>query len=217
MSEHSWPVAALLLAAGLSRRMGQFKLLLPWDGDTVIGRVLSTICAANLAEVLVVTGHRAPDVATALSAEPVRLVFNSRYTDGEMIGSIQVGLGALGPDVTAALLCLGDQPQMQLQSVQTVLAAGEATHWGRIIIPSYQMRAGHPVLLPRLVWPEVLRTPGDLRAVMAAHRHQTDYVPVESSSILSDLDTPEDYRRARAEAAPDAPAAAHGPECGDKS
>ncbi|MCU0501824.1 MAG: hypothetical protein MUC51_08670, partial [Anaerolineae bacterium] len=67
-----------------------------------------------------------------------------------------------------------------------------------IVIPSYQMRAGHPILLPRWVWPEILACQGTLREVLAAHRGQTDYLAVPTSSVLADLDTPEDYERGSA-------------------
>ena len=78
--------------------------------------------------------------------------------------------------------------------MRAVLAAGEAAGWGRLVIPSYQMRAGHPILLPRWLWPEILACQGTPRDVMAAHRDQTEYLAVLTPSILADLDTPEDYK-----------------------
>jgi CTP:molybdopterin cytidylyltransferase MocA len=114
------PVEGLLLAAGLSTRMGDFKLTLPWDGTTVIGRVTQTLREAGLADILVVTGHRSDDVVRALAGKAVRTVHNPEYGTGEMLTSVQVGLRALQPNTVAALLCLGDQPQME---VTTVLAA----------------------------------------------------------------------------------------------
>jgi molybdenum cofactor cytidylyltransferase len=78
---------------------------------------------------------------------------------------------------------------MEADTVRVVLAAG----CGKIVIPSYQMRAGHPILLPRWLWPEILACQNTLRDVMVAHRGQTEYLTVQTSSILADLDTPEDY------------------------
>ena len=82
---------------------------------------------------------------------------------------------------------------MQVATVQAVLSAGEADGWERIVIPSYRMRAGHPILLPNWLWPEILGCTDTLRDVMAAHRNRTRFLVVDTSTILADLDTPEDY------------------------
>jgi molybdenum cofactor cytidylyltransferase len=177
--------------------MGRFKLTLPWRGTTVIGQALATLWEAGVAEALVVTGHRAEEVmAVARPADEgrIRFVHNPEYAAGGMLGSIQAGLASLGDDVAAALLCLGDQPQLEAGTVQAVLAAGAASAWERVVIPSYQMAAGHPILLPRAVWPAVLAARDSLRAVLREHAATVDYVIVDSPSILADLDTPEDYQ-----------------------
>ena len=173
--------------------MGRFKLTLPWGERTVVAQVVATLETAGLAEIVVVTGHRADEVSAALAGTSARCVHNAGYASGEMLGSIQTGLAALGAGVEAALLCLGDQPQMEVDTVRAVLAAGNATGRGKIVIPSYQIRAGHPILLPRWVWSEILACQGTLRDVMAAHRGQTEYLTVQTSSVLADLDTPDDY------------------------
>ncbi len=178
--------------------MGRFKLTLPWGGPdgarTVIGQVVATLEAAGLAEIIVVTGHRAEEVVAALHGSAARCVFNPDYATGEMLTSMQVGLAAQRSRCAAALLCLGDQPQMQVATVQAVVAAGQAAGWQTIVIPSCQMRAGHPILLPKWLWPEILACRSTLRAVLAAHRGQTEYLIVQTPSVLADLDTPEDYR-----------------------
>jgi CTP:molybdopterin cytidylyltransferase MocA len=176
--------------------MGRFKLTLPWAGPdgarTVIGQVAATLETAGLAEIVVVTGYRAAEVEAALHSSRARCVFNPDYATSEMLASIQVGLRALaGRD--AALLCLGDQPQMEAGTVQAVLWAGRTAGWQKIVIPSFQMRAGHPILLPAWIWGEILACRGTLREALAAHRKQTSYLTVETSTILADLDTPEDY------------------------
>jgi molybdenum cofactor cytidylyltransferase len=173
--------------------MERFKLTLPWGKRTVLGQVVATLEAAGLAEIVVITGHRADEVSAALGGTSARCVHNAGYANGEMLGSIQTGLAAMGIDVAAALLCLGDHPQMEAGTVREVLAAGDAAGWRKIVIPSYQMRAGHPILLPRWLWPEILVCQDTLRDVLAAHRSQTEYLAVPTPSILADLDTPEDY------------------------
>jgi molybdenum cofactor cytidylyltransferase len=186
-------ISAVVLAAGLSSRMGRFKLLLPWQGGTVIGRVVRTLEEAGLEEIVVVTGHRAGEVTAALAGTRARTVLNPDYAAGEMLSSVQVGLRALGPDADAALLCLGDQPQMEAGVVRAVLAAGDGKS---VVIPSYRMHAGHPILLPRTVWPDALAASGTLKEALAPHRAGFTYVVVDAPSVLADLDTPEDYERA---------------------
>jgi molybdenum cofactor cytidylyltransferase len=177
--------------------MGRFKLTLPWGGPngagTVIGQVVATLEAAGLGEIIVVTGHRAAEVEAALAGTAARCIPNPDYATGEMLTSIQVGLAALRDRSAAALLCLGDQPQMEVATAQAVLAEGRATDWQAIIIPSFQMRAGHPILLPRWLWGEVLACQGTLRDVLARHRRPTEYLVVQTPTVLADLDTPEDY------------------------
>jgi molybdenum cofactor cytidylyltransferase len=212
--------SAIVLAAGLSQRMGRFKLTLPWGDRTVISQVVATLEDAGVGDIIVVTGHRAPEVAAELQATRARTAFNPNYANGEMLGSIQAGLRALLPrphglklaaehgDQTgetvageahpnSVLLCLGDQPQLEAATVLAVLAAGEAGGWQHIVIPSYRMRAGHPILLPAWEWPEILGCTGTLRDVLAAHRRQTHYLPVDTPTVLADLDTSEDYERGR--------------------
>ena len=195
-------ITAIVLAAGLSRRMGRFKLLLPWGVRTVIGQVVAALEEAGVGQIVVVTGNRAGEVAAALAGTPARPVFNPGYETGEMLSSIQAGLRELSQASeqrrpTAALLCLGDQPHMEAATVRAVLAAGEADGWERIVIPSYRMRAGHPILLPGWLWPEVLGCIGTLRDVMVAHRDRTRYLVVDTPTVLADLDTPEDYAAGR--------------------
>ena len=204
--------AAIVLAAGLSSRMGRFKLILPWGDRTVIGQVVATLEAAGVDAIIVVTGHRPDEVAAALVGTSAHVAHNPNYAAGEMLSSIQAGVRALADrrglkpppqadesrlkpagNALAALLCLGDQPQMLVATVQAVLAAGEADGWDRIIIPSYRMRAGHPILLPNWLWPEILGCTGTLRDVMAAHRERTRFLVVDTPTILADLDRPEDY------------------------
>jgi molybdenum cofactor cytidylyltransferase len=219
-------IAAVVLAAGLSRRMGTFKLLLPWRGSsTVISQVVLTLKVAGLTEIVVVTGHRAEEVAREVAATSARTVFNPHYVEGEMLSSIQAGLAALQvpsqcwnvgtaypqpgeglvdrnagrAEVEAALLCLGDQPQIQVATVQAILAAGETSGWNRILVPSYHMHAGHPILLPRSLWAATLALPlgGTLHDVLNAHQELIEYVMVDTPSVLADLDTPADYDRER--------------------
>ena len=190
-------IAALVLAAGLSRRMGSPKMLLPWDHTTVLGSVVAALQAAEVPEILVVTGAVREEVEAALAGRPVRLVHNPDYANGEMLISIQVGLSSLPPGCTAALIVLGDQPQIQVEVVRAVCsAAGENP--GRLVMPSFNLRRGHPWVLPDRLWPEVraVRLPRTMRDFLQAHASEIVYVNVNTSTILMDLDTPEEYQKA---------------------
>ena len=196
-------ISAIVPAAGLSSRMGGPlpKPLLPWGASTVIGTVVDTLLAAGIAEVLVITGHRREAVEAALAghAHAVRCVHNPDYASGEMLSSIQAGLAAASPESRGALLALADQPQMQPGVVQQVLQAFDASGGQALVIPSHAMRRGHPILLPRWLWSEVLALPaGDtLRSVIRRHAAAIRYVEVDTPSVLADLDTPEQYAEAR--------------------
>ncbi len=198
-------IAAIVLAAGLSRRMGRPKLSLPWRDTTVIGQVVAVLSAAGVAEILVVTGGARKEIETALRGTTARLVFNPRYEASEMIDSLQVGLTQLSPSVEATLVALGDQPQIQQSVVQAVLQAYEQAETrpsSALIVPSFQMKRGHPWLVARTLWPELsqIRPPETLRDFLDRHTREIFYLPVSTDTILRDLDTPEDYTREKSAA-----------------
>jgi molybdenum cofactor cytidylyltransferase len=192
-------IGAVVLAAGLSRRMGRFKLLLPWHGRTVIESVVRTVEAATTGEIVVVSGYRGDDVAAALQGTRARVVLNHDYATGEMLSSVQTGLQALGAATDAALLCLGDQPQIEADTIRRVLEAGAEDGLRRVVIPSYAMRAGHPILLPQGIWPAVMQAAGTLNEALDPYRADFRYVVVDAPGILADLDTPADYEQAMVE------------------
>lgn len=195
-------ITAIVPAAGLSTRMGGElpKPLLPWGASTVIGTVAATLLAAGIAEVIVVTGHRREAIEAALAdhAHAVRCVYNPAYRSGEMLASVQVGLAAATPESAGALLALADQPQMQVAVVRQVLRAFDDSGGQALVIPSYAMRRGHPILLPRWLWNEVLAVPAGetLRTVIQRHATAIRYVEVDTPAVLADLDTPEQYAAA---------------------
>jgi len=188
-------IAAIVLAAGLSRRMGVPKMVLPWKNTTVIGQVVDVLAQAGINEMVVVTGGAHEQVEAALEGLPVKLVFNPRYPEDEMAYSLQAGLLALSEEVEATLVALGDQPQIECTVVQAIMAAYQQSK-AALIVPSYKMRRGHPWLIVRSLWPEVQILPSGrtLRDVLNAQAEQINYLQVDTPSILQDLDTPEDYR-----------------------
>ena len=186
-------IAALVLAAGQSRRMGQNKLFLPYAASTVIDTIITELAACEgVRDIVVVTGHEADRVAAHLTTYPVRCVFNRAYAQAEMLVSIQTGLRALPAAIEAALIVLGDQPRLRREIVQRVIEAAEPD---RLIIPSFAMKRGHPILIPRSMWPSILSLPPDatLRDVIHANADHIRYVTFDDDSVLRDIDTPEDY------------------------
>ncbi len=191
-------ITAIVLAAGLSTRMGTQKLLLPWGKTTVIGTVLKVLSAAGLSDIWVVTGATQAVLQRPVQDVGGRLLFNKDYADGEMLTSLQVGLKDLGKEVEAILVVLGDQPQIESFVVKEIMTRFKANHHP-IIVPSYEHHRGHPWLLGRPCWHEVLmlKNPLTLRDFLNTHQNDIDYLDVNTSSILQDLDTREDYARAK--------------------
>ena len=128
-------VAAVVLAAGMSTRMGQSKALLPWDNNrTVIEAVVSRLVTARIQDIVVVTGHEAEGVARALAYQPAVVTHNPRYAEGEMLSSLQAGLRALPTSISACLVVLGDQPTLDPRVILKVLAAYSEGK-GEIVVP----------------------------------------------------------------------------------
>ncbi len=196
MAETRKTVAAVVLAAGLSRRMGAPKMVLEWNSDTIIAHVVRTLLEGSVERVTVVTGAAREQVQAALAELPVEFIYNEQYANGEMLISLQAGLQALDENVDAAMVVLGDQPQMQAGTVRLVLES----YWqagGKLVVPSYQMHRGHPWLVERDLWGEILalRQPQTLRDFTQAHAEDIRYLNVDTPTILQDVDTPEDYRK----------------------
>jgi molybdenum cofactor cytidylyltransferase len=199
-------IAGVVLAAGLSRRMGQPKLLLDLGGAPILRRSVQQILSAGLDEVVVVTGPDAAPLAAALAGLAVRRAQNPDPAAGQA-GSVVAGVAALGPDVEAAVLALGDQPTVSPDVIRALVAAWRAT--GRpIAAPVYRDGRGNPVLFARDVFPELLALTGDTgaRTVIAADAARVTLVPVDAP-MPPDVDTPEDLARLRGEA----PGAPHRP------
>lgn len=201
-------IAAIVAAAGFSRRMGQFKQLLPWGKSTVIRTVVDNLCAAGAAPVVCVSGHRASEVAAALEGSPAQMVANPEYATGEMLTSYQAGVTALhssqftlhNPPLSGALLALADQPHIPVRVISQVIAQARSTP-EQIIIPSHAMRRGHPIYLPCRLWPELLALPADasLRDLLGHHLSAIVYVDVDTDAIRRDMDAWGEYEQLRGE------------------
>lgn len=181
-------ISAIVLAAGKSTRMGRQKMLLPWGGTIVIGKVVQTLRNADVNEIILVTNS---EIAGQITDYGLRIMFNY---EGGMLYSLQLGLQAQKPSAEATLICLGDQPQMEEGSVRAVCQAYSKSK-SDLVVPSYQMRRGHPWLAARALWDKMLamKEGQSMRDFLNAHADEIEYVNLETPSILQDLDTPDDY------------------------
>jgi len=187
------PPTGIVLAAGLSTRMGQAKQLLPLgEGRTVLQVVVEQV-RSQLESVIVVVGHRAAEVTASLADFGVECVYNREYSQG-MLSSVQCGVRAARGDA-GYLVCLGDQPGIRAGVIQQILAAAKGG--SGIVIPCHGGRRGHPVYVRQTYADEILGLMGGagLKAVTRGHPEDTVELEVAAPEILVDMDTPDDYAR----------------------
>jgi len=194
-------ICAVILAAGQSRRMGAQKLLLPFDGGTVIGRIAGEILRSPVARTFVVVGADGARVAAALETERVSRkeafsFITNPAPEGDMLSSVRCGLRALPPECEAILVALGDQPSITAELVTRIVHAFGASGHG-IVVPVYAGKRGHPILFSARYSEEVLIRHDDLglRGLLRAHPEDVLELPADSASVLSDMDYPQDYLR----------------------
>jgi molybdenum cofactor cytidylyltransferase len=191
-------IGTIILAAGESTRMGRSKLNLPLkDGRPIILHVVELFRSGGAQPIVVVTGGDRRAIEKALVDTEVGLIHNPDFASGEMISSVKVGLHALEEtSVQAALILPGDLPLLQPSTIEALLAAWRETY-APIIVPSYQHRRGHPLLLARSEWDAIqdLAPSQTLRDYMSRQEARIFYVETEDPGILQDMDTPEDYQR----------------------
>ncbi|HEX9311638.1 MAG TPA: nucleotidyltransferase family protein [Actinomycetota bacterium] len=191
-------ISGLILAAGSSARLGRPKQLLDLGGKPVLEHVVDAALASALDEVVVVLGHRAEEIRSAVPEdERVRVVENPEHERGQST-SLAAGLRSLGPESEAAVVLLGDQPGTAPAAVAAVVAAYR-DGLGPVVQASYGGRPAHPTLLARRVWAEVVaETAGDegARSVLAARPEWRALVEV-GGAPPDDIDTETDYERVR--------------------
>ena len=185
-------VAAIVVAAGQSRRMGSCKQLLDLGGKTVLARCLETLQAGGGTDIVVVVAVEGEAVAAAARCYPVRIVVNPDPA-GDMASSVRVGLDVLPSVASGVIVALCDYPLVAHTTIAS-LAAAHAEHPGRIIIPTHDGRNGHPTLFPRACLEE-LNSGGTLRDVVRRDPARVRRLAVADPGILLDMDTPEDYQR----------------------
>jgi len=190
-------IAAVVLAAGLSRRMGQAKLLMPVGGRAIVRYVVESVLAGGVDLVWVVTGPDVEPIAAALSGLEVQITVNPAPEDGQA-GSLRAGIAALPASVDAVLVALGDQPSLAPSIIPALLAARRTTP-KLIVAPRYRDGQGNPVLFKREIFPELLRLTGDqgARPIIQKEPARVEWVELDLP-MPPDVDTPDDYEKIRA-------------------
>ena len=189
-------IAAVVLAAGLSRRMGQAKLLLPVGGRAIIRHAVEAVLAGGIDSAWVVTGPDVEPIAAALAGLDVQVVVNPTPEEGQA-GSLRAGITALPATVDAVLIALGDQPALAPVIIPALLAA-RRTSAKPIVAPRYRDGQGNPVLFKRQIFPELLGLTGDrgARPIIRKDPSRVEWVDLDLP-MPPDVDTPGDYEKIR--------------------
>lgn len=198
-------ITAILLAAGRSRRMGAFKPLLPFGDSTVVECCIKNLREAEIANIIVVAGHRAEDIQAQLKTSRVTFAINPD-PDSEMGVSIARGVAAVRAGARALIIALVDHPAVSPETIRILI--DEWRGGARLVQPEHAGRGGHPVLIDLAYRNELLSLDSEsgLRAIFAAHRDEVKRVPVASPYVARDMDTWEDYQRLHYDAFGVAPA-----------
>jgi molybdenum cofactor cytidylyltransferase len=186
-------MAAILLAAGQSRRMGTVnKLLAPIAGKPLVRHAAETLVDVGLSPLIVVIGHEADKVASALDGLPVQLVFNPDHAQGQA-SSVGVGVAALEADITDLLIALGDMPLLSTSLLEKLVQnhLDRDDHHRCITLPTSDGKRGNPVLWGKAFFPELAVMTGDSggRQLLDDHQAVQNLVPCDDSAILRDVDT----------------------------
>lgn len=186
-------IAAVVLAAGRSTRMGpDNKLLAEIGGKAIVRHVAEAALASRARPVLVVTGHQGEAVQSALAGLGVTLVANPDYAQG-LSTSLKAGLRALPGDADGALILLGDMPRIAAGDLDRLIAAFLEAGGEAVIAPVHEGRRGNPVLWPRALFAEMLQLEGDAGAgrLLAIHADRVRGLELGTDAILADVDTPD--------------------------
>lgn len=190
-------IAAVVLSAGESSRMGWPKALLPIDGQTFIERIVAALKQGGLERIVVVLGFNTEEMRRQIEQLPVEIVVNPDYKQGQL-SSLQTAIRYLESDTNCdgMLVHLVDHPYIDPQLVGVMVRQFSESK-KLIVVPRHQGKRGHPVIFARALFAELLNAPMDqgAKAVVNAHRSETLEIDTEDVGITLDIDTPELYRR----------------------
>jgi molybdenum cofactor cytidylyltransferase len=192
-------IAAVVLAAGRSMRMGKRnKLLEVVAGRSMIQHAVTAAEQSRVATITVVTGHEADRVTKELAGHDVAFVHNPNYADG-LATSLVVGLNALPDDCDGAIVLLGDMPGVSAQVIDRLLAAFAPEDGRGICVPTSDGRRGNPILWARRYFADMKNLKGDVgaKSLLGVHSEDIAEVPIDTGDVLTDIDTPEALELAR--------------------
>jgi molybdenum cofactor cytidylyltransferase len=194
-------IAAIILAAGRSTRMGSIKLLEELDGKALVRHVADAALGSIARSVWVVTGHEGESVRARLDGLGIRFVHNPDFALG-LSTSLKAGVMALPAEAKGVVVLLGDMPRVTSEVINFVIQAFEAQPQAIAAVPVYQGEWGNPVLLSRSLFGAVAALQGDAgaRKLLNGRAGEVLEVPVSNDAVLIDLDTPEALARARIQA-----------------
>ncbi|HZS63948.1 MAG TPA: molybdopterin-binding/glycosyltransferase family 2 protein [Xanthobacteraceae bacterium] len=197
-------VAAVILAAGRSTRMGgENKLLAEWEGKPMVRVAAEQALASRARPVIVVTGHQREQVEATLAGLDIRFVYNPDFADG-LGTSLRRGIAAVPVESDGAIICLADMPQVGAPLIDRLIAAFDPAKGALVAAPTHDGKRGNPVLWSRRFFPELMAIEGDIggRHLIASYAEAVVEVPVAGEDAFVDIDTPEALRMAKARAAP---------------
>src|SRR5258705_950924 len=186
-------IAAVVLAAGRSTRMGGPNKLLAEIARRPLVRIAAEEALASRASpVIVVTGHQRAEVEKVLAGLPVQLVHNPSFADG-LGTSVRAGIAAVPADADGAIVCLGDMPQVDRALIDRLIGAFDPDRGALIVMPTFEGKRGNPVLWSRRFFPDLMAIEGDVgaRHLIAGYGEAAVEVPVGGKAALVDVDTPE--------------------------
>ncbi|MGA2632120.1 MAG: nucleotidyltransferase family protein [Terriglobia bacterium] len=189
-------IAGLILAAGESSRMGRDKALLIYCGQTFLETIIAMLREAGIDRIAVVLGHHAEEIRQAANLAEVEVVINPEYRRGQT-SSLQAGLRALDqPNLEGLVLCLVDHPTATSTTVRKLVESFRLSR-APVVIPTHQVQRGHPVLISRTLFDELLNLGPEQGANLVVHnyRDRTSFVEVDDGGILLDVDDDVAYRR----------------------
>jgi molybdenum cofactor cytidylyltransferase len=186
-------LAAVVPAAGLSRRMGGEKILLPFGRSTLLETILERLAAAGAGTVVAVLRPDLPEAADLARSRGALVVFNP-HPEEEMLESIRLGLQEIPDDAGGVFIWPADHPAVSAATVELLARAADPA---RALIPSFRSRRGHPALVGRDLLPSIAEIPPNegLRHLWRTRAEAVVEIPVEDPGVIQNVDTPEDYRR----------------------
>ena len=194
-------IAAVVLAAGRSSRMGGPNKLLEQIGGRPLVRIVTEAALGSRARpVIVVTGHQRERVEAALAGLPVQFAYNPNFADG-LGTSLKAGIAMLPAETDGTIVCLGDMPQVDAALIDRLIAAFDPDKGALVVVPTIEGKRGNPVVWSRRFFPDLMAVEGDVgaRYLIGRYAEAVTEVPLTGKAALTDVDTPEALEAVKAE------------------